>query len=106
MTFKRWRKSIKQNFRNERDRMDPSSSPQVLLKQLKGKKKQTSSKDKTESPLDEAKDLQGLKSLIEAHEFLSGEADIERGKIFEIREESEAPVVEKSISSYSRRGSS
>ncbi|KAB7497012.1 hypothetical protein Anas_09371, partial [Armadillidium nasatum] len=58
------------------------------------------------SPQTKQEDLQGLKSLIEAHEFLSGEADIERGKIFEIREESEVPVVEKSISSYSRRGSS
>ncbi|RXG57872.1 hypothetical protein Avbf_15636 [Armadillidium vulgare] len=99
LTFKRWKKSISQNFRNERDRMDLSSLPQVLLKQLKEKKRQSSSNDKTESPLDEAEDLQSLKSLIEAHEYMSGEADIERGKIFEIREEAEAeaeaPVIGK-----------
>ncbi|RXG73459.1 hypothetical protein Avbf_06743 [Armadillidium vulgare] len=105
LTFKRWKKSISQNFRNERDRMDPSSLPQVLLKQLKEKKRQSSSNDKTESSIDEAEDLQSVKSLIEAHEYLSGKADIERGKIFDIREETEASEIGKSISSYSRRGS-
>ncbi|KAB7500838.1 hypothetical protein Anas_13127, partial [Armadillidium nasatum] len=61
----RWKKSISEKFRNERDRIDSSTLPVALFNKLKSKKRQKSSNDEMESSSKKKKGLQNLKFNIE-----------------------------------------
>ncbi|RXG60000.1 hypothetical protein Avbf_02539 [Armadillidium vulgare] len=74
--FEGWKRSITQIFRNERERMNPASLPQVLLKQLRSRKRRPSSSsmnNEAETPLAKEESLWSFKYYLPGR--TTGETD-------------------------------